>query len=207
MGQFPSHPAQNQYTSRPTVPIVGEQDVDRDARPHFLDGTLNSVASQLQFHEGPVVLSFLSPSCGLCASVKRELQARAEGSRSGTLLRCPATRAGTDGKNGKGRTDGKDRTGRTGGKDGKDGKDKQAKQAAQALYLCLDASDTSRWGPEIVQYGIDRVPCFVVLGAKGSSRGKFRSFGEGRRAVGKTTCVRGESCVLEGLDRLLQRVL
>ncbi len=157
MGQFPSHSVQNQYRSIPPVATVGATLGSPDVRPRFLDRTVDSIASQLEFHEGPVVLSFLSPSCGLCASVKRELKARTEG--------LPETDI----------------------------------RGGQALYLCLDASDTGRWGPEIVQYGIDRVPCFVVLGAKGN-KGR-------RRAVGKTTCVRGESCVLEGLDRLLKRVL
>lgn len=178
MGQYPSHSAQSHATAGPTVAIVGELHASGDVRP-ILDGTAISTrkfASQLRWHEGPVVLSFLSPSCGLCASVKRELQARAEGWQCRGLRSLESRTRGL----------------------GAGTKEVEGKRV-QELYLCLDASDTALWGPEIVHYGIESVPCFVVLGAKGSS-------GEGRRVVGKTTCVRGESCVLEGLDRLLQRV-
>ena len=163
---------------------------------HLRTDSTRALASELELHPGPVVLSFLSPSCGLCASVKRELKDwqgnwRARGGSEQRLLRGDfQSKAGATGQG-----EQRGRQGRqviaSGGK---------LKGREEPLFLYLDASNTARWGPEIVQFDIESVPCFVVLEARDRRSGA-------RRVVGKTTCVEGKVCVLEGLDHLLARVL
>jgi hypothetical protein len=100
----------------------------------------------------PLVLTFLSPSCPLCASVKRRL-------------------------------------------------DTAQDERYELLYL--DASNTALWGPEIVFYSVDQVPCLVVV-----DRARLRSargIGRGQASViGKTVCVSSADRVQEALHTLLR---
>jgi hypothetical protein len=120
-----------------------------------------ALAQCLAFNSRPVVLSFLSPSCALCASVKTRLE----------LLEEQRERQRDE-----------------------------APGAPRPTYttLHLDASNTALWGPEIVHYNVDQVPCFVVLD-------RVRLEDEWR-VVGKTVCVSSADGVLEALEKLLSKV-
>lgn len=76
--------------------------------------------------QGCVLLSFLSPSCGLCKSLRQTLD------------------------------------------------DLERRKTIQVVRI--DSSNVDTWGPELLRYNIETIPCFVLLDQSGNAIGKTVAF-------------------------------
>ena len=67
----------------------------------------------------------------------------------------------------------------------------QVQQQGTVEVVRIDSLQ-SCWGPEILHYNIETIPCFVLLNEKG-------------QAVGKTLSTKHKAAVEQALDSLLSR--